>query len=277
MAKGMAKDLPLRFQVVVEGPSRELHAILRDEIYRIGREAVRNAISHAQASRIEVEISYGERALRVRVRDDGRGIDQKMVEEGRAGITACRGCGSGRTDWRGVECVERGGGGHGDGVGDAGGDCLWDGSRAREMVVAAEERTGLSVCSHECEHGPTRIACATRRAAILSHITVHSAGLVPLRFSPESRPRHQPVRAYRVDHPERVLPGTIFAMAQTPDGYLWLGGEFGLFRFDGVHGIPWQPPAGQHLPDRPYACSSRATALFGLARLPALRPGGPAS
>ena len=47
--------------------------------------------------------------------------------------------------------------------------------------------------------------------------------------------------------------GTIFAMAQTPDGYLWLGGEFGLFRFDGVRFIPWQPPAGQHLPDKPYS------------------------
>src|ERR1700757_4283931 len=47
--------------------------------------------------------------------------------------------------------------------------------------------------------------------------------------------------------------GTIFAMAQTPDGYLWLGSEFGLFRFDGVHDVPWQPPAGQHLPDAPYS------------------------
>jgi len=43
--------------------------------------------------------------------------------------------------------------------------------------------------------------------------------------------------------------GNIYAMAQTPDGYLWLGTEFGLLRFDGVHSIPWQPPAGQQLPD----------------------------
>ena len=66
--------------------------------------------------------------------------------------------------------------------------------------------------------------------------------------------------------------GNIYAMAQTPDGYLWLGREFGLFRFDGVRSIPWQPPAGQHLPDKQpsTACSSRATALFGLARMPAL-------
>jgi signal transduction histidine kinase/ligand-binding sensor domain-containing protein len=47
--------------------------------------------------------------------------------------------------------------------------------------------------------------------------------------------------------------GAIFAMAQTPDGYLWLASEFGLFRFDGVHAVPWQPPVGQHLPDKPYS------------------------
>lgn len=47
--------------------------------------------------------------------------------------------------------------------------------------------------------------------------------------------------------------GAIFAMAQTPDGYLWLGTEFGLFRFDGLHAVPWQPPTGQKLPNAPYA------------------------
>ena len=44
--------------------------------------------------------------------------------------------------------------------------------------------------------------------------------------------------------------GNVYAMAQTPDGYLWLGSEFGLFRFDGVRSVHWQPPAGQQLPDR---------------------------
>ena len=42
-------------------------------------------------------------------------------------------------------------------------------------------------------------------------------------------------------------------MAQTPDGYLWLGSEFGLFRFDGVRTTQWQPPGGQNLPYKPYA------------------------
>jgi ligand-binding sensor domain-containing protein len=42
--------------------------------------------------------------------------------------------------------------------------------------------------------------------------------------------------------------GIIFAFAQTPDGYLWLGTEFGLLRFDGVRAMPWRPPVGQQLP-----------------------------
>ena len=42
--------------------------------------------------------------------------------------------------------------------------------------------------------------------------------------------------------------GSILSIAQTPDGYLWLGTEFGLVRFDGVRAVPWQPPENQHLP-----------------------------
>jgi len=42
--------------------------------------------------------------------------------------------------------------------------------------------------------------------------------------------------------------GVIFSIAQTPDGYLWLGTEFGLLRFDGVRNTAWQPPASEHLP-----------------------------
>jgi ligand-binding sensor domain-containing protein len=42
--------------------------------------------------------------------------------------------------------------------------------------------------------------------------------------------------------------GSIYSIAQTPDGYLWLGTEFGLLRFDGVRAVPWQAPAGEQLP-----------------------------
>jgi ligand-binding sensor domain-containing protein len=47
---------------------------------------------------------------------------------------------------------------------------------------------------------------------------------------------------------EGFTKGFIYSIAQTPDGYLWLGTEFGLLRFDGIRNVPWQPPPGQHLP-----------------------------
>ncbi len=50
-----------------------------------------------------------------------------------------------------------------------------------------------------------------------------------------------------------ALLGLVFAIAQTPDGYLWIAGSFGLFRFDGLRFVPWQPPKGQSLPESPYS------------------------
>ncbi len=47
---------------------------------------------------------------------------------------------------------------------------------------------------------------------------------------------------------EGFFKGGITAIAQTPDGYLWLGSEFGLLRFDGIRVVPWQPPTPQQLP-----------------------------
>jgi len=80
------------FLVEVEGTPQELHPILRDEVYRIAGEGLRNAFRHARARRIEVEIRYDERELRVRIRDDGSGIDATVLgHEGRAGHWGLRG------------------------------------------------------------------------------------------------------------------------------------------------------------------------------------------
>jgi signal transduction histidine kinase/ligand-binding sensor domain-containing protein len=73
------------FRLVVEGPGRNLHPILRDEIYRIAREALRNAFLHAHARQIEAEITYADSGLRLRVRDDGDGIPATILEAGRSG------------------------------------------------------------------------------------------------------------------------------------------------------------------------------------------------
>ncbi len=74
-----------KFHVAVEGPPRDLHPILRDEIYAIAREAVRNAFRHAQAHDIEAQITYNGSSFQLRIRDDGKGIDPAIVAEGRAG------------------------------------------------------------------------------------------------------------------------------------------------------------------------------------------------
>jgi signal transduction histidine kinase len=73
------------FQLTVEGPPRDLHPIIRDEIYRITREAIRNAFTHARAAHIEAEIIYAERVFRLRIRDDGQGMEQGVLQAGRSG------------------------------------------------------------------------------------------------------------------------------------------------------------------------------------------------
>ena len=81
-ANGNIPDL----RVIVEGKPKELSPIIQDEVYRIGREVIRNAFHHAAANHIEVEIRYDDRELRLRVRDDGKGIDAKVLEaSGRPG------------------------------------------------------------------------------------------------------------------------------------------------------------------------------------------------
>jgi signal transduction histidine kinase/ligand-binding sensor domain-containing protein len=73
------------FRVIVEGQPRPLHPILRDEVYRIGREALVNSFRHSQATRVEMEIQYDAKRLRVFVRDSGCGIDPQVLRSGREG------------------------------------------------------------------------------------------------------------------------------------------------------------------------------------------------
>jgi signal transduction histidine kinase len=73
-----------KFRAQVEGTPRTLNPIVRDEAYRIAAEALRNAFRHAKASHIEMEIRYDEQHLRLRIRDDGKGIDPKLVDGNRS-------------------------------------------------------------------------------------------------------------------------------------------------------------------------------------------------
>jgi signal transduction histidine kinase len=71
------------FHAQVEGTPIDLNPIVRDEVYRIAAEALRNAIRHAKARQIEVELRYDEANLRLRIRDDGKGIDPSVVDHDR--------------------------------------------------------------------------------------------------------------------------------------------------------------------------------------------------
>ena len=84
-ANELMGDRSVTFRLVVEGAARKLHPILRDEVYRIACEALRNAFNHAQANLVEAEITYGDGLLRLRIRDNGSGIPKHIIESGRAG------------------------------------------------------------------------------------------------------------------------------------------------------------------------------------------------
>jgi signal transduction histidine kinase len=80
--KDLAPNDGIEFSVVVEGELRDLSPLARDEAYWIAHEALVNAIRHARAKRIEIEIAYDSMRLRLRFRDDGCGIDPGIIEAG---------------------------------------------------------------------------------------------------------------------------------------------------------------------------------------------------
>ncbi len=81
----LAADAKIRYQLIVEGTPRSLRPEIRDEVYRIGREALANAFRHSHASDIETVLDYSQDHFRIVVRDNGRGIDAEVLRSGRDG------------------------------------------------------------------------------------------------------------------------------------------------------------------------------------------------
>ncbi len=91
LAKSQAdQDVPT-FGLTVEGERRTLTPIIREETYRIALELLRNAFRHAKAHRIETEIRYDDDMLRLRIRDDGKGMDLKVLQGDGSGHWGLRG------------------------------------------------------------------------------------------------------------------------------------------------------------------------------------------
>jgi signal transduction histidine kinase/ligand-binding sensor domain-containing protein len=73
------------FRVVEQGVARVVRTEIRNEVYRIGREAIVNAYVHSEAATIEAEIQFARAQFSLIVRDDGRGIDPSIIQGGRDG------------------------------------------------------------------------------------------------------------------------------------------------------------------------------------------------
>jgi ligand-binding sensor domain-containing protein/signal transduction histidine kinase len=77
------RGAPAMFRLTLEGERQALSPFLQDEVYRIAREALTNSFQHACARQIEAEIRYDSRAFRLRIRDDGIGIDPRVLKQGK--------------------------------------------------------------------------------------------------------------------------------------------------------------------------------------------------
>ncbi len=81
----LAGHSDIDFRVSVSGRKQPLLPPIEREVYRIGREALVNAFCHSQAKRVECEVEYSDTDLRIRVCDDGCGIDPQVLYAGRDG------------------------------------------------------------------------------------------------------------------------------------------------------------------------------------------------
>jgi signal transduction histidine kinase len=84
-AEDFRGEQPIEIRLVVEGKRQPLHPLIGDDVYRIGREALANAFRHAAARRVEIQLEYTADRLRVCVRDDGVGIEARVLAAGRPG------------------------------------------------------------------------------------------------------------------------------------------------------------------------------------------------
>jgi hypothetical protein len=119
-----------------------LHPIVRDEIYRIAREALRNAFSHARAHHIEAEITYADGCSGCEFGTMERALTRSILEEGRPATTVCLECASAPTNRREAEYLERRRSRHGDRVEHSGSIAYGKSPAAGPLAVAAFRKKG---------------------------------------------------------------------------------------------------------------------------------------
>ena len=94
VAEGLRRDYPGEFELVVEGQTRTLHPLAREELCRIGEQALINAFQHGQGTRVDLGITYAAASVTLGVRDNGVGIPADIVasggRQGHFGLTGMR-------------------------------------------------------------------------------------------------------------------------------------------------------------------------------------------
>ena len=182
-------------------------------LFRIVQEALGNAAKHSQATRITVGL--------MRSADDG---DAHRVRQ-----------------WRGLRSQPP------DHLGRAGTDHDARTRRSVERQVRIQHRAGTRHDHHGRDSFPMNALRRRRVVARMLLAAVAWSAVAPaFALNPRldiSSTRHT---AWRVS--DGFPAAEINDIVQTPDGYLWLGTNHGLFRFDGIKATPWQPPSGQALP-----------------------------
>ena len=123
-----------RFEVIVEGERRRLAPMVQEETLRIARELLRNTFQHARAHQIEAEIRYDSDIFRLIVRDDGKGIDPKILKNGGTGLLGTAGYpGTRKRNGRSTGILERSRSGYGIRLTVPGG-IAYERSRTREVT-----------------------------------------------------------------------------------------------------------------------------------------------
>ena len=79
---GTSPEPKPEYEVLIEGNPTLLEPWIHEDVYRVAREAIRNAFRHARASRIETEVAFGGSQLSIRIKDDGVGIDAQILALG---------------------------------------------------------------------------------------------------------------------------------------------------------------------------------------------------
>lgn len=84
-ARRLTHETAIQAQVEVNGTFRPLAQTVEDNLLRIGQEAINNAVKHALAQRIFVNLVFDTRRVQLIVRDDGRGFDNQAARNEKAG------------------------------------------------------------------------------------------------------------------------------------------------------------------------------------------------